>query len=116
MTADYDQVPVHWTATKTSIRYGSKISIATKRSGHKVTVSGVAKKYTTAEEYKAYKTKVSLQRKSKTAKTYRGFKTLTASSSGKVSYSYSTTSKYDYRLVIKDASGVWGSTSAVSYR
>jgi hypothetical protein len=115
-TADYDEVPVRWTSTKTSIRYGSKLSVATKRNGRKVTISGTAKKYTWLADYRAYKTTVYLQRRSKGSKTYKAYKTLKSNSSGKVSYSYNTKSKYYYRLVIKNTAGVWGSTTAGSYR
>lgn len=65
---------------------------------------------------KAYKTTVYLQRKTKTAKSYKTYKTLKSSSSGKISYSYTSGKAYDYRLVITDASGVWGTTSTTSYR
>lgn len=115
-TADYDEVPVYWTSTRTSIRYGSKVSVATARSGRKVTISGTAKKYTAYEGYKAYKTTVYLQRRTRSSKTYKAYKTLKSSSSGRISYSYNNKAKYYYRLVIKDASGVWGTSSAGSYR
>lgn len=115
-TADYDEVPVHWTSTKTSIRYASKISLATKRSGRKVTISGTAKKYTAYEGYKAYKTTVYLQRRAKGSKAYKAYKTLKTNSSGKVSYSYNNKKRYHYRLVIKNAAGVWGATTPGSYR
>lgn len=114
--ADYNDVPIRWTTTKTVIRYASLLSVATQRSGRKVTISGTAKKYTAFDGYGAYKTTVYLQRRAKSTKTYRTIKTLKSSSSGKISYSYSTTSRYFYRLVIKDSSSVWGATSARSYR
>lgn len=115
-TADYDAVPVYWTSTKTSIRYGSKASVATTRSGRRVTISGTAKRYTTYEGYKPYKTTVYLQRRTKSSKTYKAYKTLKTNASGKVSYSYNNRARYYYRLVIKDTAGVWGATTPGSYR
>ncbi|HEY9290979.1 MAG TPA: hypothetical protein VIP98_06860 [Microlunatus sp.] len=115
--ADYNDVPVKWKNSSTKIKFGSRVvSTKSSRKGSKVTVSATSQRYTSDAKYKAYKTKVYLQRKTKSAKSYSAYKTLTSKSTGKVSYSYSTKKKYSFRFVIKDASSVWGSTSASSYR
>ncbi|QDP97713.1 hypothetical protein FOE78_18970 [Microlunatus elymi] len=115
--ADYNDVPVKWKATSTKIKFGSRvISTKSSRKQAKVTVSATAQRYTADEKYKSYKTKVYLQRKTKNAKSYSAYKTLTSSATGKISYSYSTKKQYRYRFVIKDAASVCGSTSASTYR
>jgi hypothetical protein len=116
--ADFNQVPVTWTTTKTSMRFGSRIiSVATSRklTTH-IKVSAKVQRYSTAQKYVGDHTTVYLQRRASTWKSYHAYKTLKATSSGAVSYSYKTRNKYHYRFVVKDASTVWGSTSASSYR
>jgi hypothetical protein len=114
---DFNQIPVHSKTTTTSIRFGSYISklTTTRTQTTHVTVSSRVHRYTDQDEYSGYRTTVRLQRRAKGA-TWRPFKKFTSSSTGLVTYSYRTTHKYHYRMVVAATSSVWGSTSRSVYR
>lgn len=104
--------------TYTDIRYGSWTSVSTARSGTKVTVKTKVRRYSASTSGKVnYKSaSATIQYRGVGAKVWHKLKTVHTDKYGAASYTRSTKSTYQYRVVTSTASKIWGSTSSTSRR
>ncbi len=111
--SNFTQVPVTWVNTSTSIRFSSRVaSLATTWSrSNVVAFSGKIQRYTTDGSYVGYYTTYELQRHTTTSPVWKPFKTLKSHASGAIVYSYTTSAKYYYRILVRDVTTVWGVTT-----
>jgi hypothetical protein len=100
--ADYNDLHYSWVNKTIIAKYRTYTSLAAKRSGKSVRISGTVKRYEPdAFGYVGYKRPVAIQRYTHGA--WHTFKTIW-SSSGRYAYSYSTTHRYAYRATIAETS------------
>lgn len=101
-------------SVRTSVRLKSYSAVSVSRKGSKVTVKTQTNRYgiTARKTIVHAKAPSVIQYRTPGTSTWRNLKNVTSNSSGKGSYTYTSKAKRDYRLVTKDTSTVWGSTSA----
>lgn len=109
--ANYNDVSQN--TVKTSVRLGSWSYVGATRSGSRVTVKTQVNRYNpdTSRHTSYNKVPATIQYRTPGTSTWHNLKTVTSSSAGKASYTYTSTAKRDYRVVVKDSPSVWGSTS-----
>lgn len=108
---DYNELSQN--SPKTSVRLGSWSYVGATRSGSRVTVKTQVNRYNpdTSRHTSYNKVPATIQYRTPGTSTWHNLKTVTSSSAGKASYTYTSTAKRDYRVVVKDSPSVWGSTS-----
>lgn len=115
---DSNDDDVSQNTTHTDIRYGSWTSVSTARSGKKVTIKTKVRRYSASTSGKVnYKSaSATIQYRGVGAKVWHKLKTVHTDKYGAASYTRSTKSTYQYRVVTSTASKIWGSTSSTSRR
>lgn len=98
---------------KTSVRLGSWSYVGATRSGSRVTVKTQVNRYNpdTSRHTSYNKVPATIQYRTPGTSAWHNLKTVTSTSAGKASYTYTSKAKRDYRVVVKDSPSVWGSTS-----
>ncbi|MFM5952190.1 MAG: hypothetical protein ACKOOE_06345 [Micrococcales bacterium] len=116
-SADFSQQCAQNTRTM-DVRLGGWSGLTATRSGSRVTVTTSAARYAYSVDKFVPWTNVrgTVQYKAPTASTWTGLKYVYPASNGRYTFTYSTTSTRDYRVVFPDTSVVWGHTSATVRR
>ena len=100
------------------VRLGSWSGLTATRSGSRVTLATSTARYAyTVDKFVPWtNVRGTLQYKAPTGTTWTSLKYVYPASNGRFSYTYTTTSTRDYRVVFPDASVIWGHTSATARR
>jgi hypothetical protein len=102
----------------TDVRLGSYSRISAVRSGSRVTLSTLAGRYFPAADtfYGWAGARGQIQYREPGWTSWHGLKEVYSSSTGRYSYTYTTSRSRYYRVVIRPVGTVWGSTSPVIYK
>ncbi|MCE1177886.1 MAG: hypothetical protein LWW86_02465 [Micrococcales bacterium] len=98
----------------TDIRLGSRADISATRSGSKVSFYTRTQRYAySVSAFVAYRPNpvALLQRQKPGTTTWSSIKYLYPDSAGVYRYSYSYSTRANYRVLVRDAAGIWGSNS-----
>ena len=115
---DADYTDLEQNTLTVSVRFGSRATLATSRSGAYVTLTSKASKYTpSAEGFRPWRAKaVSFSFRTCTSCAWKHLATPKTNKNGVATYRVRAAKARDYRAVTASASTVWRRTSAVSHR
>ncbi len=117
---DYQGQLVYQWPTHTDVRLASYGRVAVVRIGSKINVRTTAMRYWQHDSNGKFigwsGARGLIQYRTPGTATWKGLKEVYSYSNGTYSYTYTTTASREYRVILRDVSTIWGSTSPVVRR